>query len=64
MFHMQQGLGIHTIKALYEETHAINHTAMRLSGDKTVNAVLDNAVARESLLVRKWSSVVRAEKLI
>ena len=62
VFHMQQGLGIHTIKALYEETHAINHTAMRLKGDKTVNAALDNAVARESLLVRKRSSVVRAEK--
>ena len=35
---------------------------MRLKGDKTVNAALDNAVARESLLVRKRSSVVRADK--
>ena len=59
---MPQGLGIKTVKELYEETHALNHTAMRLKGDKTVNAALDNAIARESQLVRKRSSVVRAEK--
>ena len=58
---MQEGLGIHTIKALYEETHAINHTAMRLKGDVIVNSSLDNAISRESQLVRKKSSIVRAE---
>ena len=61
VFHMQEGLGIHTIKALYEETHANNHTSMRLKGDVIVNASLDNAISRESQLVRKKSSIVRAE---
>ena len=58
---MQQGLGLHSIKALYEETHALNHSSMRLKGDKVVNSVLDNAILRESQLVRKRSSVVQAE---
>ena len=34
---------------------------MRLKGDNVVNAVLDNAISRESQLVRKRSSVVQAE---
>ena len=61
VFHMQQGLGLHSIKSLYEETHALNHSSMRLKGDNVVNAVLDNAISRESQLVRKRSSVVQAE---
>ena len=40
----------------------MNHRAMRLNVDKTVHATLDNAVACEQKLVRKRSSVVRAEK--
>ena len=47
VFHMQEGLWLHMIKALYEETHAINLTAMRLKGDPLVNASLDNAVSHE-----------------
>ena len=62
VYHMQEGLGIPTIKALYEETHALNHTAMRLKGDEVVKAALDNGISRESNLVRKRSSLVRAEK--
>jgi hypothetical protein len=62
VFHMSQGLGIHTIKSLYEETHALNHNAMRLKGDETVNAALDNAISREAQFVKKGSSVVRAEE--
>ena len=62
LFHMHEGLGLHTIKSLYEETHALNHTSMRLKGDHLVNAALDNAVSRESNFVRKGSSVVQAEK--
>ena len=57
VFHMQEGLGIPTIKALYEETHALNHTAMRLKGDEIVKAALDNGISRESNLVRKRSSL-------
>ena len=53
VFHMQEGLGIHTIKELYQETHALNHTAMRLKGDTVVNASLDNAISHESQLVGK-----------
>ena len=62
LFHMQEGLGLHTIKSLYEETHALNHTSMRLKGDHLVNAAHDNAVSRESNFIRKGSSVVQAEK--
>ena len=62
LFHMHEGLGLHTIKSLYEETHALNHTSMRLKGDHLVNAALDNALSRESNFVRKGSSVVQAEK--
>ena len=59
LFHMQTGLGLHTIKALYEETHALDHTAMRLNADEIVKVSLDNAVSCESQLVRQRSSVVR-----
>ena len=61
LFHMQEGLGIHTIKSLYEETHALNHMSMRLKGDHIVNACLDNAVSQESNFVRKRSTVVQSE---
>ena len=54
---MQEGLGIPTVNSLYEETHALNHTAMRLKND-----ALDNRISRESNLLRKRSSLVRAEK--
>ena len=59
---MHEGLGLHTIKSIYEETHALTHTSMRLKGDHLVNAALDNAVSRKSNFVRKGSSVVQAEK--
>ena len=62
LFHMQEGLGLHTIKSLYEETHALNHPSLRLKGDHLVNAAHDNAVSRESNFIRKGSSVVQAEK--
>ena len=62
LFQMQQGLGMPTIKALYEETHEMHHTAVRFYGDQTVNAALYNAVACEQQLVRKSSSVVCAEE--
>ena len=53
VFHMSQGLGIHSIKSLYEETHALDHSAMRLKGDELVNTALDNAITRESKFVRE-----------
>ena len=34
IFHMKDGLNIPTIYSLYEETHSLNHTAMRIKGDK------------------------------
>ena len=63
IFHMQQGLSIPSISALYEEAHCLNHTAMRLKGDPVVNAAMDNAIDRESQFVRKGSAVVRAEEV-
>ena len=63
IFHMKEGMGIPTISTLYETVHCINHTQMRLKGDKTVNAALDNAVERESEFTRKGSTVVRAQQV-
>ena len=63
VFHMQQGLGIPSISELYEVSHCVNHTAMRLKGDPVVNAAMDNAIERESKYVRKGSAVVRAQEV-
>ena len=60
---MKEGMGIQTISTLYDTMHYINHTAMRLKGDKIVNAALDSAVTRESEFTRKQSTVVRAQKV-
>ena len=60
---MKEGMGIQTISTLYDTVHCINHTAMRLKGDKIVNAALDSAVTRESEFTRKQSTVVRAQKV-
>lgn len=49
---------------MYEETHALNHTNVRLKGDKTVNALLDNAVTRESQYVTQRSSVVESQEVL
>ena len=61
IFHMRDGLNIPTIFSLYEEAHSLNHTAMRIKGDETVNLALDSCVSRESKLQRKKSITVRAE---
>ena len=37
IFHMKEGMGIPTIATLYGTVHCLNHTAMRLKGDKIVN---------------------------
>ena len=60
---MKEGMGIQTISTLYDTVHCINHTAMRLKGDKIVNAALDSAVTRESEFTRKQSTVVRAQEV-
>ena len=49
---MQQGLGLHSIKSLYEETQALNHASMRLKGDEVVIYIHENAISQESQLVR------------
>ena len=46
IFHMKEGMVIQTISTLYETVHCLNHTQMRLKGDKVVNAALD--IWRES----------------
>ena len=63
IFHMQQGLEITSISDLYEESHCINHVAMRLKGDPIVNSAMNNAIERESQFTRKGSVVVRAEEV-
>ena len=63
IFHMQQGQEITSISDLYEESHCINHVAMRLKGDPIVNSAMNNAIERESQFKRKGSVVVRAEEV-
>ena len=63
IFHMKEGMGIPTILTLYDTVHSLNHTSMRLKGDKTVNAVLNNAIERESQFTRKKSTVVRSQEV-
>ena len=58
---MKVGLDILTIETLYHTFHSLNHTAMRIKGDKTVNSALDNALQRESEWTRKKSTVVYLE---
>ena len=45
---MKVGLDIPKIETLYHTCHTLTHTAMRLKGDITVNAALNNAISRES----------------
>ena len=54
-------MNIQTITSLYEESHCLNHTAMRIKGDPNVNKALDNAVERESTQLRKKSIIVQAQ---
>ena len=63
IFHMKEGMAIQTISTLHDMVHCLNHTAIRLKGDKIVNAALDNAVKRESALTRKRSTLVRAQEV-
>ena len=63
IFHMKEGMAIPTIATLYDTVHCLNHTAMRLKGDTTVNAVLDNALERESQFTQKKSTIVRAQEV-
>jgi len=61
IFHMSQSMNIQTIQNLYEETHCLNHAAMRIANDPKVNKALDNAIERESKQLRKKSIVVQAQ---
>ena len=63
IFHMSQGMNIPTIESLYEGTHCLNHTAMRIAGDPKVNKALDNAFERKSQQVSKKSIVVKAQSV-
>ena len=59
---MQQGLGLHSIKSLYEETQALNHASMRLKGDEVVIYIHENAISQESQLVRRRkNNIVQAQ---
>ena len=64
VLHMKVGLDIPTIETLYNTCHSINHTAMRMKGDITVNSALDNAIQRESEWTRKKSTVVYSETVL
>ena len=63
VLHMKQGLDISSIETLYNTCHTLTHTAMRLKGDLTVNAALDNSILRESQWTQKRSTVVACESV-
>ena len=56
-------MDIQSIARLYEESHCLNHTAMRIKGDLKVNKTLDNDVIRESTQLRKKSIIVQAQTI-
>ena len=61
VFHMKVGMDIPSIETLYHTCHSLNHAAMRLKGDLTVNAAIDNCISRESEWTHKKSTVVASE---
>ena len=63
VLHMKQGLDISSIETLYNTCHTLKHTAIRLKGDLTVNAALDNSILRESQWTQKWSTIVACESV-
>ena len=63
VLHMKVGLDISSIETLYNTCHTLTHTAMRLKGDSTVNAALDNSIMRESQWTQKRSTVVACESV-
>ena len=56
-------LGMKNPSQVYEEAHAGTYIMMILKGDYTVNHSLDSRLERESLLKKKSSSVVEADKI-
>ena len=46
VLHMKEGLDLMSIETLYMTCHTLTHTAMRLKGDSTVNAAIDNSILR------------------
>ena len=58
IIHLPTAMNIQKISTLYTETHAVTHCSTRLKGDKLVNLILDNRIARESKLQRKKSITV------
>ena len=61
VFHMTVGLDITIIETLYHTCHSLTHTAMRMKGDLTVNAAIENSITRESGWTHKKSTVVASE---
>ena len=61
VFHIKVGLDITSIETLYHTYHSRTHTAMRMKGDLTVNAAIDNSITRESDWTHKKSTVVASE---
>ena len=48
---------------VYNEAHASTYSMIRLKGDKVVNQALDSRLERESLWVKKSSTVVKADSV-
>ena len=59
ILHLNTALNIKKISTLYTETHC----STRLTGDRSVNLLLDNRLQRESKLIRKKSITVQAERV-
>ena len=63
VLHMKEGLDLMSIETLYMTCHTLTHTAMRLKGDSTVNAAIDNSILRELQWTHKRSTVIACEAI-
>ena len=61
MIHLEEGLDIPAISAVYMEAHNTSHARTRLQGDTVINDVLDHALERESSYTRTILPTTEAE---
>ena len=63
IIHLQEGLDIPSISAVYMEAHNTSHARTRLQGDTVINDILDHALERESLYTRTILPTTEAENV-
>jgi hypothetical protein len=63
VIHLEEGLDIPAISAVYMEAHNTSHARTRLQGDTVINDVLDHALERESSYTRTILPTTEAENV-